>query len=370
MKPLIALTISATKRYVRNISTLVFSLFVPLALILVFGAFINQKPSQFSLAIVDQNNSTESNKFIEGIKNISASKDGSTKLFKTDNLNMLSETEARQKLDKGDATIVMIIPKEFLMGTTPTSIQVLTSVNGNQDSQIALQVLSNYINQAYNYKNIPKTINVVPEQINTKNLTIIDFLVPGLIAQSIMQLGIFGVAFAFVSQKATGVLKRLLATPIKAWNIILAEGFARVIISILQIGILIGVSIFLYKLNIVGGFTSLLGVLVLALMGSAIFLSIGFAIAGYSKDENQVAPIAQVIQLPMLLLSGVFFSRSIFPDWLKTITDYFPLTFLSDGMRDIMNNGAGIEAVGKDIIGLAIWMIISFAIAYKLFKWE
>jgi len=203
--------------------------------------------------------------------------------------------------------------------------------------------------------------------VNSKNLTAIDFLVPGLIAQSIMQLGIFGVAFAFVSQKVTGVLKRILATPIRVYDIIIAEGFARIIISFLQIAILIGVSVAAYNLKVVG---NLFAVGVLALMGIIIFQSIGFAIAGYAKDENQVAPLAQVITLPMLLLSGVFFSRDIFPAWLKSITDFFPLTYLADGMREIMNNGSGLDVVGKDFIGLLVWMVISFILAYKLFRWE
>ena len=365
MKPLIFLTIAATKRYTRNISTLVFSLFVPIALILVFGAFTNQSQSKLELGVIDQAKSEISMQFLSALDK-----------YHTFNIENGSEADEKNKIDNGKKDIVIIIPQNFnnILSCTKNistdcniNISILKNINRSTQGDIGQSILLQVLDDSYNFPNSHRLVNINPQIINSKNLTTIDFLVPGLIAQSIMQLGIFGVAFAFVSQKATGVLKRLLATPIKAWNIIVAEGFSRVVISLIQICILIFISIKLYNLKVVG---NIFGVFGLALMGSVIFLSIGFAIAGYSKDENQVAPIAQLIQLPMLLLSGVFFTRDIFPDWLKSITDFFPLTYLTDGMREIMNNGAGFDVIGKDVIGLFVWMIISFFIAYKLFKWE
>jgi ABC-2 type transport system permease protein len=110
--------------------------------------------------------------------------------------------------------------------------------------------------------------------------------------------------------------------------------------------------------------------LFIALLGSIVFLGFGFAVAGYAKDENQAAPIAQLIQFPMLFLSGIFFTRDAFPAWLKTITDYFPLTYLSDGLRKVANEGAHIVNLGPEILGLTVWGIIIFTVAVRVFRWE
>ena len=366
MKPLISLTIAATKRYVRNVSTLVFSLFIPIALIFVFGAFTNQAPSKYSVGLVDNANSEISKQFVETLKKVP--------VFE---INTGNENDEHTKIDKGDRDLVIVIPANFglvntyiaapALNTSDSYVQLLYNAGKQQQGQTSKQVVLQILDTQFNFAGQRRRIGISEETINSKNLTIIDFLVPGLIAQSIMQLGIFGVAFAFVSQKVTGVLKRILATPVKAWQIIVAEGFARVIVSFLQIVILIGVSVAVYQLKVVG---NLFLVGALALMGIIIFQSIGFAIAGYAKDENQVAPLAQIITLPMLLLSGVFFSRDVFPAWLKTVTDFFPLTYLADGMRAVMNTGAGLDVIAGDFLGLFVWMIIAFFLAYRLFKWE
>jgi ABC-2 type transport system permease protein len=109
---------------------------------------------------------------------------------------------------------------------------------------------------------------------------------------------------------------------------------------------------------------------VVCIFGILIFLGIGFAIAGWARDETQVAPVANLIQLPMLLLSGIFFSRDGFPTWLKSITDYFPLTYVSHGLRKIANEGVSLAEIPVDVVGMTIWLVIVYFIAIRVFRWE
>jgi len=110
--------------------------------------------------------------------------------------------------------------------------------------------------------------------------------------------------------------------------------------------------------------------LVVGLLGGVIFLAIGFALSGVSKSEDQVAPLANIITLPMMFLSGVFFSRSNLPGIAHTITDFFPLTYLADGLRTIAIDGATLGEVWQQVVGLTVWSIISVALAVKAFRWE
>ena len=109
---------------------------------------------------------------------------------------------------------------------------------------------------------------------------------------------------------------------------------------------------------------------IVGILGGIIFLSIGFALSGISKSEDQVAPLANLISLPMMLLSGVFFSRSSLPGFAHVITDFFPLTYLADGLRAIAIEGAGLGDLLPQLTGLAVWCIITVFIAIRAFRWE
>src|SRR3990167_5890502 len=186
-------------------------------------------------------------------------------------------------------------------------------------------------------------------------------------AMSVMQTALFSVAFGFVQLKKRGVLRRLKATPTRPGYFIAGEVGSRLMITVLQMAILFGIGVGFFHLHVVG---SLFDALVLILFGSLVFLAIGFAVAGWAKDENQAAPLANLIALPMLFLSGVFFPRGAMPEILQKITDYLPLTYLADGTREIINNGASLWMVRGDILGLLVWGIIVYLIAIRLFRWE
>jgi ABC-2 type transport system permease protein len=139
------------------------------------------------------------------------------------------------------------------------------------------------------------------------------------------------------------------------------------IIGVLQVGLLIGLSVVIFKVQIVG---SMLNIFILAFLGVLVFLAFGFAIAGWAKDENQAAPVANLISFPMLFLSGTFIPRETLPEWLQKITGFLPLTYLADAMRQVSTQGADLWQVRGDILGLVVWGVVVFIIAIRVFKWE
>ena len=133
----------------------------------------------------------------------------------------------------------------------------------------------------------------------------------------------------------------------------------RLIIGVVQVAILFGVGIW-FGLQMFGDYMSLL---VIVLIGSAIFLAVGFAIAGWAKNEDQAAPVANLVSLPMMFLSGVFFPRDAMPDFLAAITQFMPLTYVNEALRAIVNDGAGLAALGPQLLGMGVWVIITFVLA-------
>jgi ABC-2 type transport system permease protein len=129
--------------------------------------------------------------------------------------------------------------------------------------------------------------------------------------------------------------------------------------------ILLAVAVFAFKVTVVGGLGSLL---LVAVLGAVVFLCLGFAVTGLLATENQAAVVTQVVTLPQLFLSGVFFSRDAVPAFLKPAADLLPLTFLNDALRDIATTGATLADVSGQLLGLAAWAAVSFFLAYRLFR--
>ncbi|HXG00362.1 MAG TPA: ABC transporter permease, partial [Bacteroidota bacterium] len=201
----------------------------------------------------------------------------------------------------------------------------------------------------------------------SRHLTYFDFVAPGILSMSIMQLGIFGVAFGFVSMKKQGILRRLSVTPLNPNDFIVASVAMRLVLVMAQILILTLVPYFFLDLHFIG---SLWEMLIVGVLAAIVFLAIGFAIAGISKSEDQVAPLANVIAMPMMLLSGVFFSRTTLPGFVRAVVDFLPLSFLADAMRAIAIDGATMMQVLPDVVGLLVWSVIAVALAVKMFRWE
>lgn len=358
-----SLTVASIKMYTRNVAGMFFSLFIPLALILIFGFLFKSNLSKTKIGLTSYSQTDLSKKFVDGLKGIDAFA-----------IEESDEGAAAEKLGKGKVDLQIVVPADFgdIDPTTrqlkPVTVQSYYNEArpqvGQPTSLVVNQIVSGF-NQGVTQA--PTIIGYESKGVKTNNLNAIDFFLPGILAMSIMQLGIFSVAFGFISYKTSGALRRLQATPVHPFSFVLAQGVTRLILSLVQVILLLALGVFLFQVKLVGNIFDLL---VLVVLGSAVFLGIGFAIAGWAKDEMQAAPVAQLIQFPMLFLSGVFFARDGLPQWLMKITDYFPLTFLVDGMRKVSTEGASLWAVRGDVLGLVIWGIIVYFIAVRVFKWE
>lgn len=357
-----ALFTASLRMYFRNKGAVFFTLVFPLALLAVFGFLSKGGGSTLKLDITDYAHTSLSTQVVSTLKDISAFK-----------IEEVAESKAAAELGKGDTDLQIIIPKEF--GQTDstgkmTPAKLVTHYNEGkpQNGQTANLIIGQIIS-SINAKitNTPAVIGVESSGVKTNNLGYFDFILPGLLAMVIMQSGLFGVAFAFVSFKASGALRRVQATPVHPFTFVLAQASTRLLVTLLTVAILIGCGIGLFDFHMLGNYFEFAIVVVLGIL---IFLGFGFAIAGYAKDENQVAPLANIVQLPMLLLSGIFFPRDLFPNWLHKITNFFPLTFLGDGLRHIANEGLHITQIGGDMAGLFVWIVVVFALAVWVFRWE
>ncbi len=350
------LTVASLKMFFRQREAIVWTLLLPLFIIFLFGLIHFDGLGRIDLGVVNGAGQGGA-RLLESLNSV--------KTFKID---VGTEQDELQMLEKGERDMVLLIPPGFEQGGAPDSMIAFTNDEKVQEAQLGALVLQRALDEKFFARAaVSGRVMVKTKPVRSRNLNYIDFLIPGVIGVSIMQMGIFGVAFGFVSLKKRGILRRLWVTPIHPSDFIIAQVITRVIVVMLQMGLLVGVGMLFLHLHFVG---SLLALSVVAILGAVVFLSFGFALAGMSKSEDQVAPIANIINLPMMLLSGVFFSRSHLPGFVHTVTGFFPLTYLADGLRSVAIDGASLWQVGPQLIGLAVWCVISVTIAIRLFRWE
>jgi ABC-2 type transport system permease protein len=127
------------------------------------------------------------------------------------------------------------------------------------------------------------------------------------------------------------------------------------------------VALSFFKLEVVGNIFLLIGFLIFAIIQ---ILGIGLAIGGWASNERQAAPLSNIITFPMMFLSGTFFPRFLMPEWLQNVTAYLPLTPVIDGIRYIVNEGYGVVQLAPQLGLMAIWTIVIYIIAFRVFRWE
>ena len=357
-----ALFMASVKMFVRNRAAVFFSLFLPLIIMLIFGVLNFEGSTTISLGIVDEAQSDESAALIAELQE-----------YEYLEISEGTREEELAALEDGDRGFVLVIPTDYAPSLGgETGLVAYASTSDPSQAQVAQGLLQQAVAGAMAASmggaEPPTTAFQPPvsfESVETRDLGYIDFLVPGIVGMTVMQLGLFGVAFGFVQLKRTGALRRLFATPTSPSYFLSAQVTSRMVLGYVQVAILIGIGIW-FGLQMFGSWLVLAVIVGLALL---IFLGMGFGVAGWAKNEDQAAPVANLISLPMLFLSGVFFPRDAMPEFLQGVTQYLPLTYVNEALRGVINDGAGMTDLGPQRLGMAIWGVITFVVAVRLFKW-
>ena len=356
--PTLVLTVASLRMWFRDRQAIFWTFFLPLLLMVILGVLNFGNLGAVNLGVVDQARNEASRGLVANLEEIES----------FDLFNNGTKDHEIEALSDGDRDLVLVIPANFAGSGGPVTVQMFFNAGQTREAQVGKAVVRQILDQmTFAVTDVPGRFTIDAQPVDSRNLRFIDFLMPGIVAMSIMQMGLFSVAFSFVQLKNRGILRRLLATPVHPASFLFGQVFTRLTVSILQTLVLIGVAVVFFSVDITGNMAS---ILLLALLGGGVFVSLGFAVSGWAKSEEVAAPLANVIALPMMFLSGVFFPRSAMPAALESVTGYLPLTYLIDALRNVAIDGEALWTQGWNILGLAIWLAISFLVAVRLFRWE
>lgn len=195
----------------------------------------------------------------------------------------------------------------------------------------------------------------------------IDFLIPGLIGMNLMGSAIWGMGFTVVDARRKKLLKRLIATPMPKQYFLLSYLFSRILMLVLEVGIVLGFGVWIFHVPMRG---SLLNLGVVCLLGSLSFSALGLLLASRAKTIEAASGLMNAVMLPMWIASGVFFSAQRFPDIVQPLIRALPLTAAIDALRANMLQGANLVNVAPEMGVLVVWLLVCFVLALKLFRWR
>jgi len=367
------LLIANLKMTFRDKQALFWTLLFPTMFIIIFGLFNFESIGSNQIAVIDKANSKISENFISGLEEI--------EFFAIKN-NQYQETEkAKTALEEGDLDFVLVIPENFKSPiqdqVSPSQIttsfeqpeiKVFYDQANTQTNPVILSTLKQFIDEInFQMSGAQKIFAMKSESLQSKNIKYLDMLTPGIMAMAVMSAAIIGISSEIVKYREQKLLKRLTATPLKVKNFLMAEVFTYLILAVIQISLIIAVARLAYGVNFYGNIFFMYG---LALIGSLIFLNIGFTIAGIAKTVNAAEAMAQAVFMPMMFLSGVFFPVEALPKVIYEVVRFLPLTPLIEALRAVGNNDAGLSEIGTQLLLLGFWIIITFVIAWKTFKFS
>lgn len=345
------------KIFLRDRQSIFFSLFFPIIFMTVFAFANSGEVDPIELGIVNNSRSVVAADFTQMLVD--------NPLF---NVAQGEEEPLREELVEGDKTMVLILPESFDAQSEGAELQLLVDAAQVQQLGLIMPLLEQtLISIEREFRNIEPMFTLAIEDVQARSQRYLDFLLPGLLAFTLMQLSIAGSGFNIVEYRRKGILKRLFVTPIKPRDFIAAIVLARMAIVLIQLTVLLLVAVLALNVSIVGNFASFY---LIIMLGTFIFLCLGFCLGSVAKTQQAVMAVGNIVIFPQIFLSGIFYPIESMPELIQPLAKVLPLSFVSTAMREIANNGASLLAITPSLIGIAVWFVIAFILATRLFVWK
>jgi ABC-2 type transport system permease protein len=205
-------------------------------------------------------------------------------------------------------------------------------------------------------------IRIIP----TGDLPYLDFIAPGILAQSVLFVSIF-YGIALIWERDMGILHKILVTPAPRICLVLGRAIAAGIRSLSQILIIYLLCIFL-GVHLRWNVFAFMGVILTVMLGGAIFSTLSLIVASIVKKRERFMGIGQVLTMPLFFASNALYPIEMMPGWIRTLSILNPLTYLVDALRSLMIAGeASSFGLATDFgVGFVVFLILA-AIAVPLY---
>lgn len=261
---------------------------------------------------------------------------------------------------------VVVIPEGF-GEDGKVDVMVYYDATKQESVQIVIPIISRIFDEVERQMTArPRLFDIRTEPIHRERLRQIDFLLPGILSMALMQLGLFG-ALRLVSLRERKILKGLGATPVNRTALVGSEVLVRLGMALLQTLAITVIGYLVFNVVIIGGWFE---VFAMVLLGAATFVSLGYLLVSFARTEEAGLAVIQLVQFPMMFLSGIFFPVTMMPKFLQPIVKAMPLGYLGDALRQIMTGYPGDYVLATDVGILLGWFVVTLLLTIRFWKWE
>jgi ABC-2 type transport system permease protein len=374
MRSFIQLYIANIREFVRDTSALFWMIAFPVMFILIFGViFSSEDDVSFSIGLVNEDGEASA-RLVEGFEAIEAF-----------DLHTGEREKELAELEDGDRSAVIVIPEgtgraigEYFDQLSSTSQQAALTqapleVYYDPSNQTRSQIVLNIIDQIIAEMNegmtgIRPALAIEPRTVTADNLRSIDYLLPGILGMSLMQLGLFGTAGPLVSLREKGVLRRMGATPLSRVALLSSQVAFRLTTAVIQTGLIIVVGMIAFDVQIkIENLPVILGIV---LLGASMFITLGYFLSGMAKTQEAVEGLVSLPNFVFMFLSGIFFPVEFMPDWIRPLVNAIPLTYLGDALRETMIEAGSYFSMTRNIGIMVAWLVVCAVLALRFFRWE
>jgi ABC-type multidrug transport system permease subunit len=343
--PLFELTVARFREFIREPAAVFWVYCFPLILTCALGIAFRERPGQrIKVDVRDDVGSPEA---------VTALKDrlGGDQRFEATGIH---GDEWKKRLQSGRTDLVV--------APTATGFELWDEPTRAESGQARYAVESLLYRQAATV-----TPSVVEQHVEEKGNRYIDFLLPGMLGMNLMGGGLWGVGYVLADMRVRKLLKRFLATPMRRRDFLLSILLSRMLFTVPEVLVILGFGYLIFDVRNAGSSWALI---FLVVYGAACFGGLGLLVASRAKTIETVSGLMNLVMLPMWILSGVFFKSSNFPDWAQPVIQALPLTALNDALRGVMLEGRPLPELWLELFILAVWGIIPFVVALKIFRWR
>ncbi len=344
------------RMYLRDRGAIFWGIAFPLILMTLIGlAFGRTDTPTYSVAVVDQHAGPLGVGLLQGLRQVP--------VFRVE---APAEAEsALERLRQGHLTLVVVIPSDV----SGEPVRAFFDQSRIVDARTALVILERFVAEA-NLR-LAGATPVVRLQatgiVGQPQLRYFDFLLPGILAMTVMQTGLSGVTWVVATYRQRLILKRILATPAHPAAFLGGLVGRYTLTSLFQMAVILAVAVLAFHARIVGSLATLAGLIV---VGTLTFVGMGFAISTQSKTPESANLLGSAISFPMMFLAGTFWPREFMPAAIQPVIGLLPLTPLVEVMRAVSTRGDAVTHHLPELVYLAAWGIGSFLVAARHFKWE
>ena len=358
-------------RQVKRDKRMLYVLFIfPFILLILFGYAINFDVHHIKMFVYDQDKTVDSREFVNRLT--------SSNYFDIEGY-LNSEREIRGVLDRGDAQVVLVFPREFskdIYAGRNAQVQILVEgVNANTAS-----IVSNYMTLATATFSQNITSNILarkggesrlPLDVEARfwfnaDLNSILYLIPGLISMILIITAVVSISLSLVREKERGTIEQINVSPLSSMELLIGKTIPYIVISLVISAIILVAGYFLFGMPVKGSIILLFFSTLIFLFAS---LNMGIFVSAISDSQQVAFQISTLVSLlPTFILSGFVFPIESMPPVIQILTNITPAKFFIIILRDILLKGVGLGAFWLQIIYLLLFAAFFLGLAIIINK--